>query len=75
MKTMLAIFYAAGPDIRPGTTITPFKNVDIYPAIAKILGLPMGPIDGDPKVLQDILQTPQSAQKPVPPAQMQAAPH
>jgi predicted AlkP superfamily pyrophosphatase or phosphodiesterase len=75
MKTMMAIFYAAGPDIRPGTTIAPFENVNIYPAIAKILGLQIGPIDGDVKVLQDILQTPQPTQKPVPPAQMQAAPH
>jgi predicted AlkP superfamily pyrophosphatase or phosphodiesterase len=75
MKTMFAIFYAAGPDIRPGTVVAPFENVNIYPAIAKILGLQYGTIDGDPRVLQNILQPPQPAQNPMPPAQMQAAPH
>ncbi len=36
---MKAIFFAAGPDIRTGVTVTPFENVDIYPLIARILGL------------------------------------
>lgn len=57
MKSMRAVFYAAGPDIRPHTTVPPFDNVNIYPVIAKILNLPVGAIDGDLKVLQGILQT------------------
>lgn len=56
MKTMYAIFYAIGPDIRPGTKIESFENVNIYPLIAKILGLQIGPIDGDINVLQGILR-------------------
>lgn len=56
MKTMHAIFYAVGPDIRPGVRLEPFENVNIYPLIAKILGLKIGPIDGDVKVLQGILR-------------------
>jgi predicted AlkP superfamily pyrophosphatase or phosphodiesterase len=57
MKSMRAIFYAEGPDIRPGATVAPFENINIYPLIAKILGLQIGAIDGDLKVLQGILKT------------------
>ena len=57
MPSMKAIFFAAGPDIRPGVTVAPFENVDVYPLIAKILGLQTGPIDGKLRVLQGILKT------------------
>ena len=60
MKTMRAIFYAEGPDIRPAATVAPFENINIYPLIAKILGLQIGAIDGDVKVLQGILKTQQA---------------
>jgi predicted AlkP superfamily pyrophosphatase or phosphodiesterase len=75
MKSMLAIFYAAGPDIKPGTTVAPFENVDIYPAIAKILGLTAAPGDGSLKTLQGILQPAQPGQTPMAPGNMQATPH
>lgn len=57
---MKAIFFAAGPDIRPGVQLPPFENVNVYPLIARILGLditnlPTGPIDGKLAVLQGIL--------------------
>ena len=60
---MKAIFFAAGPDIRSGVKVPPFENVDIYPLIAKILGLditklPAGPIDGTLAPLQSILSNP-----------------
>ena len=42
MPSMKAIFYAAGPDIRAGVTVAPFENVNVYPLIAKILGLRVG---------------------------------
>ncbi len=62
MKSMRAIFYAEGPDIRSGATLPPFENINIYPFIAKILGLKIGQVDGDGKVLEGILQSaPQSA--------------
>ena len=57
MVSMEAIFYAAGPDIRAGVTVAPFENVNVYPLIAKILGLRVGAIDGKLRVLQGILQT------------------
>jgi predicted AlkP superfamily pyrophosphatase or phosphodiesterase len=55
-QTMRAIFYAIGPDIRPNTTVPAFENVNIYPLIAKILGLDTTPTDGDIKVLAPILR-------------------
>jgi predicted AlkP superfamily pyrophosphatase or phosphodiesterase len=58
LKTMRAIFYAAGPDIRPHTVVLSFENVNIYPLILRILGLKSVPNDGDPKVLENILNSP-----------------
>jgi predicted AlkP superfamily pyrophosphatase or phosphodiesterase len=55
-KTMRAIFYAVGPDIRPNTTVPAFENVNIYPLIATILGLDTTPTDGDLRVLAPILR-------------------
>lgn len=57
MPTMKALFVVAGPDIRGGVTVQPFDNVNVYPLIARILGLPVGNIDGDLKVLQIVLKT------------------
>jgi predicted AlkP superfamily pyrophosphatase or phosphodiesterase len=56
LPNMKAIFFAAGPDIRPGVKLPSFENVDVYPFIAKILGLPIGPIDGNLSVLQAALK-------------------
>jgi predicted AlkP superfamily pyrophosphatase or phosphodiesterase len=61
MSEMKAIFFAAGPDIRPGIELDPFENVNVYPLIAKILGLDIthlktGPIDGKLGILESILQ-------------------
>src|SRR5271165_3634725 len=58
---MKASFFAAGPDIRRGVNVAPFDNVDIYPLVAKLLGLDIvhlktGPIDGELRPLQPILQ-------------------
>jgi predicted AlkP superfamily pyrophosphatase or phosphodiesterase len=57
MRSMKAIFFAAGPDIRAGASVASFENVDVYPLIARILGLHTGPIDGEIGVLQGILKT------------------
>jgi len=55
-KTMRAIFFAVGPDIKPNTTVAAFENVNVYPLIAKILGLNTTPTDGSLKVLAPILR-------------------
>jgi predicted AlkP superfamily pyrophosphatase or phosphodiesterase len=62
MPEMKAIFFAAGPDIRPGIALEPFENVNVYPLVAKILGLDItnmksGPIDGTLGALGGILKT------------------
>jgi alkaline phosphatase D len=56
MKSMRAIFYATGPDIRPGATVKPFENVNVYPLIAHILNLDPPKVDGSLNVLSEILQ-------------------
>jgi predicted AlkP superfamily pyrophosphatase or phosphodiesterase len=56
MKSMRAIFFAAGPDIRPGSTLEPFENVNVYPLIAKILGLDAAKVDGSLNILSGILK-------------------
>jgi alkaline phosphatase D len=55
MPEMKAIFYAVGPDIRPGVTLKPFENVNVYPFIAKILQLPAPPTDGSLNILSNAL--------------------
>jgi alkaline phosphatase D len=63
MKEMHALFVAEGPDIRPGVTVPSFDNVNLYPLIAKILGLRIGPIDGHLQVLKGILRKSPPAQR------------
>lgn len=44
---MQGIFYAAGPNIRPGLRLPSFENIHVMPLIAKILGLMIPPdVDG-----------------------------
>jgi alkaline phosphatase D len=62
MPEMKALFVAAGPDIRTGVALAPFENVNVYPLVAKILGLDItnlktGPIDGKLSVLGGILKS------------------
>ncbi|MES1223577.1 MAG: ectonucleotide pyrophosphatase/phosphodiesterase, partial [Bacteroidota bacterium] len=53
---MRAAFYAWGPAFQKNKTIGGFENVNIYPMIAKILGLKIDEkIDGKLKVLKQIL--------------------
>jgi predicted AlkP superfamily pyrophosphatase or phosphodiesterase len=53
---MGAIFYANGPNIIPGSRIGSFDNVDIYPFIAKILGMAIPHVDGDLEELKTVYQ-------------------
>ncbi len=58
MPEMKAIFFAAGPDVRPGVQMKPFENVNIYPFIAEILGLTSPVVDGTLDVLRPALKIP-----------------
>lgn len=43
---MQALFVAHGPAFVPGTTLAPFDNVDVYPLLATLAGIPPMPNDG-----------------------------
>lgn len=51
---MNGIFYARGPNVRVGGRLPAFQNIHVYPFIARILGLSVPEIDGDPTVLDPI---------------------
>jgi hypothetical protein len=54
---MQASFYAWGPAFRRHLKIPSFENINVYPLIARILGLNITtPIDGSEKVLQSTLK-------------------
>lgn len=56
MKSMRGIFVAAGPDIRPGTTLEPFESVNVFPLLARLLALDgAAGSDGSLNVLAGIL--------------------
>ncbi|HEX3659846.1 MAG TPA: ectonucleotide pyrophosphatase/phosphodiesterase [Acidobacteriaceae bacterium] len=55
MPEMKAVFYAEGPDIRPGVKLKPFENVNVYPLIVKLLGLNSSKVDGSFGVLSGVL--------------------
>ena len=44
---MLALFVAAGPAFRAGTTLPTFDNVHVYPLLARLIGIAPQPSDGD----------------------------
>lgn len=57
MKDMQAVFYAWGPAFKPHVNIPAFENVNVYPVVARILGLSItGKIDGTMKVANEILR-------------------
>jgi alkaline phosphatase D len=53
---MKASFFAAGPDIVKGKTVSPFENVNLYPWIAHMLGLSPGKNDGSLNILAGTLR-------------------
>lgn len=54
---MKAVFYAKGTVFKSNVVIPEFRNVNVYPVIAEILGLKISePIDGNLKVLKKILK-------------------
>ncbi|PZU61197.1 MAG: alkaline phosphatase family protein [Sphingobium sp.] len=48
---MRALFLAAGPAFRRGLTLPTFDNIDVYPLLARLVGLPPRPVDGNPATL------------------------
>ncbi|PZN94554.1 MAG: alkaline phosphatase family protein [Alphaproteobacteria bacterium] len=53
---MAATFVGAGPAFRAGTVLPPFDNVDVYPLLLRLLGLPPRASDGTVAPLQKALR-------------------
>ena len=53
---MQAIFIARGPSFHSGATIAAFDNVDVYPLLARLLGIPAAANDGNPDTLLPVLR-------------------
>ena len=47
LPSMRALFIARGPAFRQGVRIGAFDNVDVYPLLARLLGIVPAPNDGD----------------------------
>ena len=43
---MAALFIASGPAFRAGVVLAPFDNVDVYPLLMRLVGVPARPSDG-----------------------------
>lgn len=54
-RNMQGIFVAAGPAFREGLRVPAFRNVNVYPLLMEILGLPALPGDGDLSDVEGIL--------------------
>jgi predicted AlkP superfamily pyrophosphatase or phosphodiesterase len=56
VKEMHTVFYAWGPAFKQGVKVASFVNVDVYPVIAEILGLPYThQIDGSKHLIEKTL--------------------
>ena len=51
---MVGIFYACGPNIEKGMELPAFRNIHVYPLVARILGMSIPSIDGNFSVLRKI---------------------
>jgi predicted AlkP superfamily pyrophosphatase or phosphodiesterase len=52
---MAALFVAHGPAFRSGVVLPPFDNVDVYPLLAKLVGMAPRPNDGTIRVFSRAL--------------------
>ncbi len=57
-REMRAIFIARGPALRKGVVLPPLDNVDVYPLLARLVGITPRENDGDPQTLLPALRTP-----------------
>lgn len=56
LPSMRAVFLAAGPSFRSGTTLPAFDNVDVYPLLTHLLRIPPAPNDGTLQTFVPVLQ-------------------
>jgi predicted AlkP superfamily pyrophosphatase or phosphodiesterase len=58
VRSMQALFVAAGPAFRAGAVVPPFENVHVYTALCLVLGVAPPPHDGRPAVAGTLLRAP-----------------
>jgi predicted AlkP superfamily pyrophosphatase or phosphodiesterase len=58
LSSMRAIFIAHGPGFRRGITVPPFRNIHVYPLLAKVLGVTPLPADGSLDSVRVVLAEP-----------------
>ena len=56
IMSMRGIFVAAGPAFKRGVTVSPFENVNIYNALARVLRVTPAPNDGGEDVANMLLR-------------------
>jgi predicted AlkP superfamily pyrophosphatase or phosphodiesterase len=56
LPSMRAVFIAHGPSFKQGVTVPGFDNVDVYPLMTRLLGIPTAPNDGNPDTLLPALR-------------------
>jgi predicted AlkP superfamily pyrophosphatase or phosphodiesterase len=56
LPSMRAVFIARGPSFAVGKQLPPFDNVDVYPLLARLVGIRPAPNDGDPQALLPALR-------------------
>ena len=56
LRSMHALFVAAGPGVREGLLVEPFENVHIYDFLCGLLKLNPAKNDGDPGVTRGFLR-------------------
>lgn len=56
LRSMGAIFVAAGPGVAEGRVVPPFRNVHVYSLMAELLGLRPARTDGSPDSVRAILR-------------------
>lgn len=56
LPSMRAVFIANGPAFRQGAVIDPIDNVDVYPLMTRLLGIPAADHDGDDEALLPALR-------------------
>jgi predicted AlkP superfamily pyrophosphatase or phosphodiesterase len=56
VKSMQGLFVAAGPAFKPGVTVPPFENVNVYAVLCAVLGVEPNPNDGDPAFPRTVLR-------------------
>ena len=56
LPSMRAVFIARGPSFKQHQVLPPFDNVDVYPLLARLLGIPAAANDGNPQALLPALR-------------------